>query len=83
VIGFRDEGMNPLDQVKARGCDYPDPPVYSDPRGGFMCRCIVCGRCGKHTGNTSQGHYWAFCEVTKTMRESHHCCPDNCALEEE
>ncbi len=23
----------------------------------------------------------AFCAVTRTLREFHFCCPDNCALE--
>jgi hypothetical protein len=23
------------------------------------CRCVVCPRCGHHTGNAHQGHYWA------------------------
>lgn len=46
------------------------------------CRCMWCGRCNKVTGNTTQGHFWAFCKVTGTMRDFHFCCPDNCALEE-
>lgn len=28
-----------------------------------QCRCIVCARCGHHTGNSHQGHWWAFCKV--------------------
>jgi hypothetical protein len=27
------------------------------------CRCLVCARCGHHTGNAHQGHYWMFCKV--------------------
>lgn len=27
------------------------------------CRCTVCARCGHHTGNSGQGHYWAWCKV--------------------
>ena len=48
------------------------------------CRCLVCSRCGHHTGEANQGHYWSFCKVTKTMREFHFCCPDEehgCELE--
>lgn len=59
-------------------CDAPDGGSYY-PDGG--CRCIVCGRCGHHTGNSTQGHYWAFCKVTKTRRDFHQCCPGDCELE--
>jgi hypothetical protein len=27
------------------------------------CRCVVCARCGHHTGNSHQGHYWKSCQV--------------------
>jgi hypothetical protein len=23
---------------------------------------MVCGRCSRHTGNYSQGHYWGYCK---------------------
>ena len=46
------------------------------------CRHLTCGRCGQHTNNNTQGHYWAYCRVTKTCREFHFCCPDDCQLEE-
>lgn len=67
-------------------CDADDGPVYSDvdPVTGdlvYRCRCLVCARCGHHTGNTSQGHYWALCSVTRTVREFHFCCPGDCELE--
>ena len=50
---------------------------------------MVCGRCGKHTGNNTQGHYWGFCKVLaaqgipfpKSVRGLHFCCPDGCELE--
>ena len=71
-----------LQQVIDAGCDYPQPPVYQNYDGSFTCRCMVCGRCGRHTGNSNQGHYWAFCKVTKTMRDFHFCCTDDCELEE-
>jgi hypothetical protein len=57
-------------------CDAPDATRYP---GG--CTCIVCARCGNHTGNSNQGHYWAHCKVTKTKREFHLCCPGDCELE--
>ena len=69
-----------------------DPAVPCDAAeyGGFpsidstgQCTCVVCARCGHHTGNGHQGHYWGFCQVTRTVRESHFCCPgpDGCSLE--
>lgn len=27
------------------------------------CRCLVCARCGRHTGNNTQGHSWKACKV--------------------
>lgn len=50
---------------------------------GYMgsCRCMWCARCDQVTGDTNQGHYWAFCKATGTRREFHFCCPDNCELE--
>lgn len=42
---------------------------------------MVCGRCGHHTGNNTQGHYWGRCNVTGTLRGFHFCCPDDCELE--
>ena len=47
----------------------------------FGCKCVICGRCGQHTGNSMQGHYWAFCSVTRTTREFHMCCDNDCELE--
>ena len=41
----------------------------------------VCGRCGQHTGNSNQGHYWAHCKATGTTRDFHFCCPTECELE--
>lgn len=58
-------------------CDAPNSPMYIDGD----CRCLVCSRCGHHTGNNTQGHYWALCKVTKTVRDFHFCCPGDCALE--
>lgn len=70
-------------------CDAEDAGSYYGPDGTFVCRCVVCGRCGKHTGNSHQGHYWAICQawlkqgkgLSGSKREFHFCCPDNCELE--
>lgn len=45
------------------------------------CRCIVCGRCGRHTGNSTQGHYWGWCKMRRAMAEFHFCCPGACSLD--
>lgn len=72
-----------LPPERAEGCDAPAPaPVYVRGDGTYTCRCMVCGRCNHHTGNTSQGHYWAHCTVTKSNREFHFCCPGDCELED-
>lgn len=55
--------------------------IYGNETVGYFCRCIICARCGQHTGNNNQGHYWSSCKVTKTVREFHFCCPDDCQLE--
>ena len=60
--------------------DWGENPSYVDGH----CRCMACGRCKHHTANANQGHFWAFCKVTKTTREPHFCCPDpefGCELE--
>jgi hypothetical protein len=41
---------------------------------------LVCNRCGRHTGNSSQGHYWSLCKVAKKDIGMHFCCPDDCEL---
>jgi hypothetical protein len=63
--------------VNPPGCDSP-APASLDGNGG--CRCLVCGRCGHHTGDNNQGHWWAWCTVTRTLREHHFCCPGDCEL---
>lgn len=60
------------------GCDSPSPASQIDGQ----CRCIVCSRCGHHTGNSHQGHYWSHCTATGTGRGFHMCCPGNCELTE-
>ena len=66
-------------------CDAPGGGAYyMMPGGGFGCRCMICSRCGHHTGNSNQGHYWRLCKVTRTAREFHYCCDDSaygCELE--
>lgn len=49
----------------------------------IACRCTICFRCAKHTGNNTQGHHWSLCQVTGTLRDPHFCCPGNCELETE
>ena len=45
-------------------CDAPDGGgAYMTGDGTIRCRCIGCPRCGHHTGNSNQGHYWAVCKV--------------------
>ena len=36
------------------------------------CRCIVCARCGHHTGNSHQGHYWKACKVLSARFDAEH-----------
>ena len=43
-------------------------------------RGMTCGRCEEPTGNNHQGHYWAFCKVTRQIEDFHFCCPGNCQL---
>jgi len=58
-------------------CDHPSASIGPDG----ACRCVVCSRCGHHTGNAHQGHYWSYCIVTGTDRGFHMCCPGNCEIE--
>ena len=62
--------------VHLSGCDSLEfgggPPSMLDGK----CRCLVCSRCGHHTGNSHQGHYWKWCLLTQSMRDFHFCCPD-------
>lgn len=67
---------NPANFIAA--CDHPSATI--DTLTG-LCRCIVCARCGQHTGNSNQGHYWAWCSVVRHNRDFHFCCPGDCELE--
>jgi len=39
-------------------CDAEHPSMVDG-----HCRCTVCPRCHRHTGNSHQGHYWSHCKV--------------------
>lgn len=75
------QSIGSFGDTPASECDAPDGGRYYGPNGTIVCRCIVCSRCGHHTGNSNQGHYWAYCKVTKSKRDFHLCCPDDCELE--
>ena len=67
--------------ARVEGCDAIHPPVYlADDGETFICRCVVCARCGHHTGNSNQGHYWSLCTITGRDEEFHFCCPNACEL---
>lgn len=69
-----EEGVTgPSESQAPADCDEPD--------ADGTCRHLTCGRCKQHTNDTHQGHYWAWCKVTKTTREFHFCCPGDCELE--
>lgn len=86
--------MNEL-SFEIEDCDYDGPAsiYYSKDLGRYICRCLVCARCSKHTGNSNYGHYTRACknlpaftstkEWIKAMEDipHHFCCPDDCALE--
>lgn len=40
------------------------------------CCNFFCARCERRTG----GHFWGFCQVTRTERRPHFCCPGDCEL---
>lgn len=73
-----------MNEIRVPGCDAPSPPpVYMNNSGtGYICRCLVCARCGHHTGNNTQGHYWKFCRRQLKSTKFHFCCPNDCELEE-
>lgn len=55
-----------LAPVPGSACDAETATSYQAPDGTTVCRCVVCPRCGHHTGNSHQGHSWAYCKVTRT-----------------
>jgi len=72
------ENTEPILPPAPLPCDHPTATF--DVRTG-QCLCVVCARCGKHTGNSTQGHYWSYCKVTDELRDWHFCCPGDCELE--
>lgn len=58
------------------GCDAAEFGGAASFSPDGSCRCLVCARCGHHTGNSHQGHYWAWCSITRSLRDHHFCCPD-------
>ena len=53
-----------LAPVPGSACDAGmQASTYQAPDGTTVCRCVVCPRCGHHTGNSHQGHYWRSCKV--------------------
>jgi hypothetical protein len=73
-----------LAPVPGSACDSATATVMPMPDGTTVCRCVVCPRCGHHTGNSHQGHNWGFCTVARTVRVPHFCCGNEfgCELEE-
>lgn len=49
----------------ARPCDAADFGAAATFTPDGSCRCLVCSRCGHHTGNAHQGHYWALCKALR------------------
>lgn len=72
-----------LAPIPGETCDAVNATVMTMPDGTTVCRCVVCPRCGHHTGNSHQGHNWGFCTVTRTVRAAHFCCGNEfgCELE--
>ena len=63
------------------GCDAPTATRMTLSDGSVVCRCVLCARCGRHTGNANQGHYGSWCRKTMRFEGFHFCCPDDCDLE--
>ncbi len=61
-------------------CEHATYVVSTNPTL-LVCRCVICVRCGRHTGNTTQGHFWGWCRAASALRAHHFCCPDDCELE--
>lgn len=54
-------GASPRADTPCDALEYGGGPPSMSPDGG--CRCVVCARCGHHTGNSHQGHWWGTCKV--------------------
>lgn len=70
-----------LAQAKFLGSEKSTTAVCPNPYRDGTCHHVTCARCGEHTNNNSQGHWWSLCNVTRTWREHHFCCPGDCELE--
>ena len=86
IIGGQWEIAGLIGEAPAPGseCDAESPSAYMMPGGGMACRCMVCPRCHHHTGNSHQGHYWAYCRARRGPQQFHFCCDDpayGCELE--
>jgi hypothetical protein len=55
----------------------PGVVLYEDEHSD-RSRGMKCGQCNQYTGNSNQGHYWKYCQVTRRMETFHFCCPDAC-----
>lgn len=58
----------------------PAASIIRTEAGKYECRCLICARCGHHTGNSHQGHYWSYCSVTGQIERPHFCCPGDCEI---
>jgi hypothetical protein len=66
-----------VEATEIADCDAPSGgSVYLASDGKTYCRCVVCSRCGHHTGNSHQGHAWSYCSKTGEKVGFHFCCPD-------
>lgn len=69
-------------------CESPECADETHSRMDWHTLGMTCGRCNKHTGNNSQGHYWGLCKrlmrtgvkAQDAVTEFHFCCPDDCEL---
>ena len=53
--------------------------AHAETHGWTLGSHYHCPGCWAETG--MYGHHTTFCKVTRTQREFHRCCPDNCELE--
>lgn len=62
----------PIQWPKIDNCDAEHPSIYINYDGEYVCRCLVCSRCERHTGNNTQGHYWKICKVQLRLHSTTH-----------
>jgi len=73
VLALLDE----LERTRAERDGLEDDEPYDPPCGNPECEEWHCGRCAAHNAG-QQGHYAAFCQVTKARAPHHFCCPGDC-----